>query len=159
MRTARLAVILVMALSLMAPAIVLANSVTAYTSCNWTTGSVGQINQQYGTINYYASDWWVPKTGYYYTVWEDNQFGALAFNAGTAPHGSPFLGSDPNFRHWSWMFYGTFTVWGDASKNAVTQATALHTGTGLVVSTTSGVGHPYDAYAKCKNASGWVTVN
>ena len=56
------------------------------------------------------------------------------------------------------MFYGTFTVWGDATKNATTQAYAFHSGTNILVSTTTGSGHAYDSYAKCKNASNWVTV-
>lgn len=159
MRIGRLAVFLVVVLTLAVPATVLANSVSASTSCTWTTGHPGQINRQYGTINYYASDWWVPKTGYYYTTWHRPQFGALVFESGSAPHGSVFSGTDPNFGAPVQMWYGTFTVWGDATKNATTKATAVDVGTVLVVSTTTGKNHAYDSYAKCHNGSGWVTVN
>jgi hypothetical protein len=158
MRSGRLAIILVAVLTLAVPATVLANGVSASTSCTWTTGSVNQVNYQYGTINYYASDWWVPKTGYYYTAWEFWQFNNVVFNSGNAPHGSSYTGYDPNFSHFSFLWYGTFTVWGDATKNATTQALATGKGNYNLVGTTTGTGHAYDSWAKCHSSNGWVKI-
>jgi len=158
MRLTRMALAIALVVSLSAPATVLANGVSASTSCTWTTGHVGQVDTQSGSITYYADDWWNPKTGYYYTFWE-TQFRSLVFQSGNAPHGGVIWGYDPNFSQYGEYWYGTFTVWGDATKNAVTKATANTSGSYVLVSTTTGSGHTWDSYAKCHNGTGYVTIN
>ena len=149
----------IVALSLALPVAVFANSVDAVTSCTWTSGRVGQDNNQYGKIYYYASDWWVPKTGYYTTVWEKNPFNQPIVTAGDAPRGNWYAGTDPNFGHSAWRQDGTFTVWGDATKYLNTKATALAARSTVLIGTTTGAGHTYDDNARCMNGTGWVTIS
>jgi hypothetical protein len=147
------------AVSLAMPALALANSVNAVTSCTWTSGHVGQDNNQYGKIYYYASDWWVPKTGYYTTVWEKTPFNQPIVTAGDAPRGNWYSGTDPNFGHAAWRQDGTFTIWGDATKYLNTKATALAARSTVLIGTTTGAGHTYDDNARCANGTGWVTIS
>lgn len=145
--------------SLAVPATVLANAVEASASCTWTTGRVGQDNRQAGQIIYYASDWWVPKTAYYTTVWEKSPFIQPVVVSGDAPRGNWYVGVDPNFWHPSWRQDGTFTVWGDATKFLNTKSTAIATKTYALIGTTSGTGHALDDYERCRNSAGWVKIN
>lgn len=159
-KRARLLVTFLAAISLLLPAAALArNGVEAHTKCTWTTGSVGQTNQQGGSITYTADDFWNPKTGHYYTAWQKAPFNQPVFNWGDAPHGGWYVGYDPNFGRYSWLQYGSFTVWGTATKTATTKSTAIGAYSSALVSTTTGVGHTWDDYARCSNSSGWVKIN
>ena len=148
-----------LALSVAAPAVALANSVHASASCTWTTGNVGQDERQAGQIDYFASDWWLPKTAYYTTVWEWLPFTQPVVTSGDAPRGAWYHGTDPNFGHSVWRQDGSFTVWGDATKFANTKAFAEIAKSSSLVGTTTGAGHALDDWEKCHNGTGWVTVN
>lgn len=149
----------VVAMLLAFPAVALANSVHASASCTWTTGRVGQDNRQAGQIDYFAQDWWVPKTGYYTTVWEKTPFNQPVVTSGDAPRGAWYHGIDPNFGHSAWRQDGTFTVWGDATKFLNTKATAIGARGTVLIGTTTGAGHTWDDNDRCRNNTGWVTIN
>jgi len=152
--------VLTLAFSLVTPGAALArNGIEAQTKCTWTTGRVGQTNQQGGSITYIADDYWNPKTGHYYTAWQYAPFNAPVFSWGDAPRGGWYVGYDPNFGRYSWLQYGSFTVWGTATKTATTKSTAIGTYGSALVSTTTGVGHTWDDYAKCQNSAGWVKIS
>jgi len=148
-----------LALSLVAPGTVLANDVVASAVCDFNQLRVGQINHEYGAITYHASDWWVPKTGFYTTAWEWWPYFVFVVVDGNAPRGNVFKGVDPNFGRTSWRQDGTFTVWGDATKNLHTKAEAEFAQNTVLNLTTSGVGHTWDDWARCQPApGGWVKI-
>ena len=156
----RLAVaVTTVALGLAFPASAFANDIHASASCTWTTGHVGQDERQAGQIDYNASDWWIPKTGYYTTVWEWWPFTQPVVTSGDAPRGAWYHGTDPNFGHSAWRQDGTFTVWGNATKFLNTKALAELSKTNSLIGTTTGVGHTWDDWDRCQGANGWVTVN
>jgi hypothetical protein len=155
-------VVSVLSTALALPPSVFANDVVASVSCDFVGPGdlhVGTVNHMYGSIVYHASDFWIPKTGYYTTNWEWWPYFIFVVVSGNAPRGTVYRGTDPNFGHSVWRQDGSFTVWGDATKSLHTKAEAEFARSSVLMDTTTGVGHTWDDWDRCMNGSGWVTIS